>query len=145
VLKDYPRAWSIKFSLSSVVGLRLFLYKFKLFYLTLPSTFVQQRLFLDETTDTSPNRGVYAKRRRKTSPGEGSKMPLFGPLGRGVLRFWGRGIQDSRSYFGHFWPKIREMVRFRGWCNTTPGPLSRTISLHPYPPSSPHLLLSLTL
>jgi len=45
------------------------------------------------------------------------KRPNFvtaGAPGRGVLRFWGGGIQESRSFFGLKWPKNRKSVRLRG-------------------------------
>jgi len=55
---------------------------------------------------------------RPTGPKNSRKWPppgrVFDLPGRGVLRFWTGGIQESRSDFGHFWPKIREIVRFRG-------------------------------
>jgi len=54
---------------------------------------------------------------QKTGPKKrGPRAP-----GRGVLRFWGGGIQESRSYFGQKRPKNQKIDRFRGWCNTTPS------------------------
>jgi len=43
-----------------------------------------------------------------------------GAPGRGVLRFWRGGIQESRSFFGQKRPKNRKIDRLRGWCNITP-------------------------
>jgi len=47
----------------------------------------------------------------------GSKKRVSGAPGRGVLRFWVGGIQESRSFFGQKRPKNQKIVRFRGWCN----------------------------
>jgi len=44
----------------------------------------------------------------------GPKIVFSGAPGRGVLRFWGRGIQESRSFFGLKWPKNQKIDRFRG-------------------------------
>jgi hypothetical protein len=35
---------------------------------------------------------------------------------RGVLRFWGPRIQDSRTDFGGFWRKMVGGTSMRGWC-----------------------------
>jgi len=46
----------------------------------------------------------------KSTPKKGSR----GPPGRGVLRFWGGGIQESRSFFGKKRPKNQKSEQFRG-------------------------------
>jgi len=53
----------------------------------------------------------------------GSKKRVSGSPGRGVLRFWGGGIQESRSFFDQKRPKNQKSEQLRGWCNTTPGSL----------------------
>jgi len=47
---------------------------------------------------------------QKTGP---KKWPRRSP-GRGVLRFWGGGIQESRSYFSQKRAKNQKSGRFRG-------------------------------
>jgi len=56
----------------------------------------------------------------KIPPKTGPKIVVFGSPGRGVLRFWTGGIQESRSDFSQKRPKNQKIDRFRGWCNTTP-------------------------
>jgi len=50
----------------------------------------------------------------KIPPKIGPKKRARGPPGRGVLRFWGGGIQESRSYFSQKRAKIQKIDRFRG-------------------------------
>jgi len=47
---------------------------------------------------------------QKTAP----KKWARGPPGRGVLRFWTRGIQESRSFLGQKRAKNQKMCRLRG-------------------------------
>jgi len=60
---------------------------------------------------------------RKNAQKTGPKKWVWGPPGRGVLRFWGGGIQESRSFLGQKRAKNQKSEQFRGWCNTTPGSL----------------------
>jgi len=66
--------------------------------------------------------GWVGLKRRESAPDRGPKKSILGPLGRGVLRFGRRGIQESRSYFGQKWPFFHKICRFRGWCNTAGAP-----------------------
>jgi len=73
---------------------------------------------------TGDNRGQAGIKPEKMPQKRGPKNRVWGPPGRGVLRFWGGGIQESRSYFGQKRPKNQKIDRFRGWCNITPSSVS---------------------
>jgi len=55
-----------------------------------------------------------AENNPQNSPKIGPKKRARGPPGRGVLRFWGGGIQESRSYFSQKRAKNQKSGRFRG-------------------------------
>jgi len=57
----------------------------------------------------------------KNAQKRGPEKRARGPPGRGVLRFWVGGIQESRSFLDQKRPKNQKIDRLRGWCNTTPS------------------------
>jgi len=50
----------------------------------------------------------------KKQPKTGPKKRGPGPPGRGVLRFWTGGIQESRSFLGQKRAKNQKSEQFRG-------------------------------
>jgi len=65
-------------------------------------------------TDILRHHASPAQKSQNLGPKKGSEISVFGSPGRGVLRFWGGGIQESRSYFGQKRPKNQKIDRFRG-------------------------------